>query len=430
MVKTTAPTDLLPPRLGFGAALFLVIVADVLFNNLLGRALGSTPGAAAGLAILLVPMPLTVLFAWQLWRWINHKPSGGARGTASGAKVVPERLQQLRRAMPAVEAANELRPAHAPAPRPVVALAGAPDAPFLAHCAGATVFLAAELAAADGTQRAAMLKQLCEHHQLRWEAAAAGGAAAASDAEVPASFDAAARELAVPLAQGAFAWDVPPLRAGGEAVVARALVRLLELAEGNMDAARFGGDPLPHGQLRRNIRRADQEGEQRVARSRDRPGQPLAGQLVQATRQQQQQQQQQAQSSQQVPPKQQKQEQERQPHPYNNLGALLQKKGDLAGAEAAYLKAIEIDPRHVDAHSNLGVLLEKKGDLAGAEAAYLKAIEIDPCDAGAHLKLGAHLYERNNWAGAEKVILRVLEIDPANDLAKQFLPMIREEMRR
>ena len=391
MVKTTAPTDLLPPRLGFGAALFLVIVADVLFNNLLGRALGSTPGAAAGLAILLVPMPLTVLFAWQLWRWINHKPSGGARGTASGAKVVPERLQQLRRAMPAVEAANELRPAHAPAPRPVVALAGAPDAPFLAHCAGATVFLAAELAAADGTQRAAMLKQLCEHHQLRWEAAAAGG-----DAEVPASFDAAARELAVPLAQGAFAWDVPPLRAGGEVVVARALVRLLELAEGNMDAARFGGDPLPHGQLRRNLRRADQEGEQRVARSRDRPGQPLAGQPVQATRQQQQQQQQQAQSSQQVPPKQQKQEQERQPHPYNNLGALLQKKGDLAGAEAAYLKAIEIDPRHVDAHSNLGVLLEKKGDLAGAE----------------------------------KVILRVLEIDPANDLAKQFLPMIREEMRR
>jgi Flp pilus assembly protein TadD len=36
-----------------------------------------------------------------------------------------------------------------------------------------------------------------------------------------------------------------------------------------------------------------------------------------------------------------------------NLGVLLKKKGDVDGAEAEYLKAIEIDPRHVDAHLNL-----------------------------------------------------------------------------
>ena len=214
-----APTDPLPPSLGFGAALFLVIVAAWIFNNLLGAALGSTPGAAAGLAILLVPTPLTMMFAWQLWRWINHQPCGGARGTASGAKVAPERLQQLRGAVLAVEAANQLRPAHAPALRPVVAPAGAPDAPFLARCAAAAVLLAAELAAADDAQRAVMLKQLCEHYQLRCggdgELRRRGqGAARAGDA-LPAS--------AAPLAQGAFAWDVPPLRAGGEAAVARAL---------------------------------------------------------------------------------------------------------------------------------------------------------------------------------------------------------------
>ena len=111
-------------------------------------------------------------------------------------------------------------------------------------------------------------------------------------------------------------------RVAEEAQRARAeLVKLLELAEGNMDAARFGGDPLPHGQLRRDLRRADQEEEQQAARNRDRPGQPPAGQPAQPTQQQQQQQQQQqreqaAQNSQQVPPKQQGQEQERQPHPY------------------------------------------------------------------------------------------------------------------
>ena len=41
--------------------------------------------------------------------------------------------------------------------------------------------------------------------------------------------------------------------------------------------------------------------------------------------------------------------------------------------EAAYLKAIEIDPRHVNARVGLGTLLTDKGDLAGAESAFLKA---------------------------------------------------------
>jgi len=58
-----------------------------------------------------------MLFAWQLMRWINHKPCSGARGTASG-KVAPDRLQELCGAVLAVEAANQLRPAHAPAPHP------------------------------------------------------------------------------------------------------------------------------------------------------------------------------------------------------------------------------------------------------------------------------------------------------------------------
>jgi tetratricopeptide (TPR) repeat protein len=39
---------------------------------------------------------------------------------------------------------------------------------------------------------------------------------------------------------------------------------------------------------------------------------------------------------------------------------VLEMKGDLDGAEAEYLKAIEIDPRHVAAHNNLGMLLDDK----------------------------------------------------------------------
>jgi hypothetical protein len=257
-----ATADPLPPRLGFGAALVLVIVAGVFFNILLGRALGSTPGAAAGFAILLGPMPLTVLFARQLWRWINHEPCG--RGSAAFAGAAKNEAAHSQGGGGGIEmvdnpitrhgmVAKDADPpsparAHAPAPRPVVAPAGAPDAPFLARCAQAKAALAAELAAAaDDAQRGAMVKRLREHYQLRWDQAATrrasllarvrgsimGGSTTTSDAEVPASFDAAARELrelamrfpqsAAPLAQGGFAWDVPPLRAGGEAAVARAL---------------------------------------------------------------------------------------------------------------------------------------------------------------------------------------------------------------
>ena len=66
---------------------------------------------------------------------------------------------------------------------------------------------------------------------------------------MPASFVAAARELrvlamrfpasAAPLAQGAFAWDVPPLRAGGEAAVARALCAWTERTSEAADSALF-----------------------------------------------------------------------------------------------------------------------------------------------------------------------------------------------
>jgi hypothetical protein len=277
-------TDPLPPRLGFGAAVFRVVIAAGFFNLFIS-ALSSKLGAAAGLAILLVPTPLTALFARQLWRWINHEPCGRgsaafveaassevvhSQGGSGGIEMVDNPI--TRHGMLAKDADDLRSPAraHALALRPVVAPAGAPDAPFLARCDDAKAALAAELAAAaDDAQRAAMVKRLREHYQLRWEGVITparrasllaivatrvrgsimGGSTTASDAEVPASFDAAARELrelamrypasAAPLAQGAFAWDAPPLRAGGETAVARALRSWTERTSSAADSALF-----------------------------------------------------------------------------------------------------------------------------------------------------------------------------------------------
>ena len=51
-----------------------------------------------------------------------------------------------------------------------------------------------------------------------------------------------------------------------------------------------------------------------------------------------------------------------------NLALLLENhRKDFDGAEAAYRRAIEIDPNYADAHWNLSLLLEKqRGDLRGA----------------------------------------------------------------
>ena len=96
------------------------------------------------------------------------------------------------------------------------------------------------------------------------------------------------------------------------------------------------------------------------------------------------------------------------------LGGALEARGDLSGAEQAYLRAVGLNPRYVDArrklgevlidqgcfeealqhfdailesrvehryadvHNNLGVIHEQRGDLEAAEACYREALKINP----------------------------------------------------
>ena len=68
----------------------------------------------------------------------------------------------------------------------------------------------------------------------------------------------------------------------------------------------------------------------------------------------------------------------------NNLGRVLKDLGDLAGARAAYERALAIDeaafgPHHPNVAirvNNLGGVLKDLGDLAGARAAYERALQI------------------------------------------------------
>ncbi len=105
-------------------------------------------------------------------------------------------------------------------------------------------------------------------------------------------------------------------------------------------------------------------------------------------------------------------------------GNRLLGQGDRGGAEAAYLKAIELDPRHKVAYSILGSTLHAKGDLSGAEAAYRKAIELDPEDAAAYTKLGDVLRIKGDLAEAEAANRKAVELDDENNLAQNKLGIL------
>jgi tetratricopeptide (TPR) repeat protein len=76
---------------------------------------------------------------------------------------------------------------------------------------------------------------------------------------------------------------------------------------------------------------------------------------------------------------------------YNNLGGLLQQKGDWAGAKAMFETAIAIDPMFARGYYNLGMALKAIGQLAEAIDPYRQAIALDPNYAEAYQNLGVVL---------------------------------------
>ena len=115
---------------------------------------------------------------------------------------------------------------------------------------------------------------------------------------------------------------------------------------------------------------------------------------------------------------------------HNNLGNNLGSKGDHAGAEQMYRKAIELDPSNAVAHGNLGNLLsdDVRKDYDGAEKMLRKAIELDPKHAYAHNSLGhLLLIARKDYEGAERFCRKAIELDAKYAYPYWNLSVIAEE---
>jgi tetratricopeptide (TPR) repeat protein len=97
----------------------------------------------------------------------------------------------------------------------------------------------------------------------------------------------------------------------------------------------------------------------------------------------------------------------------NNLGILLQDKGNLYEAETLYRRAIKINPAYSTAYYNLGNLLQQQGKLNEAISNYRQALELrmpNPFDV--HLNLATALAQNKEYEEAVKHLNAALRRKP------------------
>jgi tetratricopeptide (TPR) repeat protein len=83
-----------------------------------------------------------------------------------------------------------------------------------------------------------------------------------------------------------------------------------------------------------------------------------------------------------------------------------------AQAAAAYRKAIELDPRHAEAHLNLGCLLLDDGKAGAAVGEFHEALSCQPRNANASFNLGVALQDLGRDSDAIAAYEQALAVDP------------------
>jgi tetratricopeptide (TPR) repeat protein len=97
-----------------------------------------------------------------------------------------------------------------------------------------------------------------------------------------------------------------------------------------------------------------------------------------------------------------------------NMGNAHFRKGEWAEAKAHYLRALELNPRYLDALNNLGVVLTATGDWQEAERVYGWLLEEKPDDPTLHYNLGLLLVKQGRDKEAIGALGRAAELRPGN----------------
>ncbi len=96
----------------------------------------------------------------------------------------------------------------------------------------------------------------------------------------------------------------------------------------------------------------------------------------------------------------------------NNLGAVLLDLGRADEAESQFRRALAIRPGYADAENNLGAALERRGRTEEAERAYRRATAADPGSATALNNLGALALKQGKDDEARRALAKAHDLDP------------------
>jgi eukaryotic-like serine/threonine-protein kinase len=97
---------------------------------------------------------------------------------------------------------------------------------------------------------------------------------------------------------------------------------------------------------------------------------------------------------------------------------------DWTGADAAYNKALELEPANADVVRGAAYLAGTLGRFDEAIALDRRAIELDPLRIVTYNNLGVHAYYAGRWQEAEPAFRKVLELNPQFPSAHRLLGLI------
>ena len=112
-----------------------------------------------------------------------------------------------------------------------------------------------------------------------------------------------------------------------------------------------------------------------------------------------------------------------------NLGAIMQKEGNLDEALRYYSKAEYLDPSNVNTRINVGTLYQQKGDYKTAITAYDSVLTIYPDNVLANLYKAQSLAAIGEDKKATELYKKVLTLDPGNQVAQnEMINMVKGTM--
>lgn len=104
--------------------------------------------------------------------------------------------------------------------------------------------------------------------------------------------------------------------------------------------------------------------------------------------------------------------------------------GNLAGAEAQYHKALELDKQHLVALINLAHLCDRQKRMSEAEGLYLKATKLHPREAAAFNDLGLCYARQHKLAQSQAALSEAVKLDGERKLYRNNLATVLVEIDR